>query len=290
MTVSIVRKVGRMADVKIALIQMNVVADKQANLQAALQAIADCARQGAQIISLPEMFCCPYRTNNFPVYAEKQGGPVWSALAAAAHDSGITLVGGSMPEVDEAGKVYNTCYVFDPAGRQIGRHRKMHMFDIDVAGGQRFKESDTLTPGNEVTVVDTPFGRVGVSVCYDLRFPELARLMALRGAKIFIIPGAFNMTTGPAHWEMLFRARAVDNQVYTLGCAPARDPQASSVSYGNSLAVSPWGEVIARLGAESGVLFADLDLERVEQVRGQLPLLKQRRTDLYELVDITVNV
>ena len=193
-----------MANVKIALIQMNVVADKQANLQVALQAIADCARQGAQIISLPEMFCCPYRTENFPVYAEKQGGPLWSALAAAARDNRVHLVGGSMPEVDQAGQVYNTCYIFDSSGRQIGRHRKMHMFDIDIPGGQKFKESDTLTPGNEITVVDTPFGWVGVSVCYDLRFPELARLMALRGAKIFIVPGAFNMTTGPAHWETAF--------------------------------------------------------------------------------------
>ena len=277
----------RMATVKISLIQMNVVADKQANLGVALREIAACAHQGAQIVSLPEMFCCPYQTENFPVYAEKQGGPLWSALSAAARDNRVTLVGGSMPEVDEAGRVYNTCYIFDPAGRQIGRHRKMHMFDIDIPGGQHFKESDTLTPGSEVTVVETTFGRVGVSVCYDLRFPELARLMALRGAKIFIVPGAFNMTTGPAHWEMLFRARAVDNQVYTLGCAPARDPQAGYVSYGNSLVVSPWGEVMARLGAESGVLTADLDLERVNQVRGQLPLLKQRRTDLYELTDLT---
>ena len=111
--------------------------------------------------------------------------------------------------------------------------------------------------------------------------------MALDGAKIFIIPGAFNMTTGPAHWEMLFRARAVDNQVYTLGCAPARDPQASYVSYGNSLVVTPWGEVTPRLGAEEGLLMADLDLDRVEKVRAQLPLLKQRRTDLYELTDRT---
>ena len=276
-----------MANVKIALIQMMVTADKQANLRAAVEAVADCARRGAQIISLPEMFCCPYQTENFPLYAEKQGGPVWSALSAAAQQNRAYLVGGSMPEVDEAGKVYNTCYIFDPGGQQIGRHRKMHMFDIDISGGQRFKESDTLTPGNEVTVVETAFGRVGVSVCYDLRFPELARLMALRGAKIFVVPGAFNMTTGPAHWEMLFRARAVDNQVYTLGCAPARDPQAGYVSYGNSLAVSPWGEVIARLGAEAGVLWADLDLARVEEVRGQLPLLKQRRTDLYELKGLT---
>ena len=278
-----------MTTVKIALIQMKVVEDKQANLRVALQAIAGCARQGAQIVSLPEMFCCPYQTRNFPIYAEKQGGLVWSGLAAAARDNQVYLVGGSMPEVDDAGRVYNACFIFDPQGRQIGRHRKMHMFDIDVPGGQKFKESDTLTPGNEVTVVDTAFGRVGVCVCYDLRFPELARLMVLRGARIFVVPGAFNMTTGPAHWEILFRARAVDNQVYTLGCAPARDPQAGYVSYGNSLAVSPWGEVIARLGAEAGVLWADLDLERVEQVRGQLPLLKQRRTDLYELKELSGN-
>ena len=180
-----------MATVKISLIQMNVVADKQANLRAALRQIAVCAGQGAQIVSLPEMFCCPYQTENFPVYAEQQGGPLWSGLAAAARDNRVYLVGGSMPEVDESGRVYNTCYIFDPAGRQIGRHRKMHMFDIDIPGGQHFKESDTLTPGSQVTVVDTAFGRVGVSVCYDLRFPELARLMALRGAKIFIVPGAF---------------------------------------------------------------------------------------------------
>lgn len=198
-----------MAKVKIALIQMNVLADKQANLRTALQAIASCAQQGAQIVSLPEMFCCPYRTENFPVYAEKQGGPLWTGLAAAARDNRVVLVAGSMPEVDEGGRVYNTCYIFDPAGRQIGRHRKVHMFDIDIPGGQKFKESDTLTPGNEITVVDTPLGRVGVSVCYDLRFPELARLMALRGAKIFIIPGAFNMTTGPAHWEMLLDRKSV---------------------------------------------------------------------------------
>jgi len=270
-----------MSTVRMALIQMKVTADKAANLQAAVRAVGECARQGAQIVALPEMFNCPYHTQNFPRYAEPQGGPAWAALAEAARRHRVVLVGGSMPEVDAAGRVYNTCYIFDRAGEQIGKHRKVHMFDIDVQGGQQFRESDTLTPGNQVTLVDTEFARLGVSVCYDLRFPELARLMALGGAKIFVVPGAFNMTTGPAHWELLFRARAVDNQVFTLGCAPARDERASYVSYANSMAVSPWGEVIARLGTEEGILTVDLDLAQVERVRRELPLLQQRRTDLY---------
>jgi omega-amidase len=272
-----------MSSVRIGLIQMRVVENKQANLRTALERIAECARQGAQIVSLPEMFCCPYHTANFPVYAEAQGGPAWSALSAAARASQVTLVGGSMPEVDAAGRVYNTCYVFDPAGVQVGKHRKVHMFDIAIPGKQTFRESDTLTPGDSWTVVDTPFCKLGVAVCYDLRFPELARLMVQEGARVFVIPGAFNMTTGPAHWEVLFRARAVDNQVFALGCAPTRDENASYVSYANSLVVTPWGEVTQRLGAEEGLLLADLDLDQVDRVRAELPLLKQRRTDLYEV-------
>jgi predicted amidohydrolase len=284
------RQAGMANIVRVGLIQMRVVEFKQANLKAAADWIDECARQGAQIVALPEMFNCPYATRNFPRYAERQGGPGWHILSQAARRNKVTLVGGSMPEVDDGGEIYNTCYIFDRDGKQIGKHRKVHMFDIDVEGGrglqvpeggQRFKESETLSPGDHWTVVETEACKLGVSVCYDLRFPELARKMALDGAKVFIIPGAFNMTTGPAHWEILFRARAVDNQVFTLGCAPARDPNASYVSYGNSLVVSPWGEVTHRLGAEEGLLLADLDLDLVEKVRAELPLLKQRRTDLY---------
>jgi len=265
---------------------MRVTADKAGNLTAAGDWVSRCAGEGAALVVLPEMFCCPYDTAAFPQYAEPEGGPAWQALADAARQAKVYLVGGSMPEVDPAGRIYNTCYIFDPRGRQIGKHRKMHLFDIDVAGGQRFRESDTLSPGSQVTVVDTEFGRLGVAICYDLRFPELARLMALRGAKILVYPGAFNMTTGPAHWEFLFRTRALDNQVYLLGCAPARDESAGYVSYANSLAASPWGHVLARLGAEEDRLLAELDLDEVERVRRQLPFLQHRRTDVYRLVEL----
>lgn len=264
-----------------ALIQMPVTGDKAHNLRTARAWIAECAAQGATLVMLPEMFCCPYASSAFPQYAEPAGGPTWQMLAEAAGENRVVLVGGSLPERDEVGRIFNTCFIFDPQGRQIGRHRKMHLFDIDVTGGQRFKESDTLSPGSEVTVVDTDFGRLGVAICYDLRFPELARLMALQGAKLLAYPGAFNMTTGPAHWEILFRTRALDNQVFMLGCAPARDETAGYVSYGHSLAVSPWGRVINQLGPEAGCLLVEMDLDEVERVRRELPVLQHRRRDVY---------
>lgn len=277
-----------MAKAPVALIQMRVMEDKAANLQTARNWIERCASEGALLVMLPEMFCCPYDSSVFPKYAEPQGGPAWQMLSECARQAKITLVGGSMPEVDDSGRIYNTCYIFDPQGRQIGKHRKMHLFDIDVratasSSGQRFRESDTLSPGDQVTVVDTPVGRLGVAICYDLRFPELARLMVMRGAKILAYPGAFNMTTGPAHWEILFRTRALDNQVYLLGCAPARDITARYISYGHSIIVSPWGSPVAELDDREAHLLAEIDLEEVERVRRELPLLKHRRTDVYDV-------
>ena len=274
-----------MTKILTALIQMRVTADKAENLHAAGAWIDRCAAEGAALVMLPEMFCCPYDSTAFPKYAEPEGGLAWQTLSDAARRAHIYLVGGSMPEIDPAGQVYNTCYIFDPRGQQIGKHRKMHMFDIDVSGGQRFRESDTLSAGNQVTVVETEFGKVGVAICYDLRFPELARLMALQGAKILAYPGAFNMTTGPAHWEILYRTRAMDNQVFILGCAPARDVTAGYISYAHSLVASPWGSILAQLEDGEGRLLAELDLDEVERVRRELPLLQHRRTDVYELVE-----
>ena len=186
-----------------------------------------------------------------------------------------------MPEVDEEGHVYNTAYVFDRTGQQIAKHRKMHLFDIDVEG-QYFKESDTLSPGNQVTVFETEFCKMGICICYDFRFPELSRLMVEQGAKIILVPGAFNMTTGPAHWELLFRQRAVDNQVYAVGTAPARDERASYHSWGHSIVTDPWGNVVTQMDEKEHVVLTEIDLDKVEKIREQLPLLKQLRRDVYE--------
>ena len=168
-------------------------------------------------------------------------------------------------------------------GTQRAKHRKVHLFDIDVAGGQRFFESDTLSPGQQYTLVDTPFGKLGVAICFDVRFAELFRILALEGAQLIVVPAAFNMTTGPAHWELLFRARALDNQCFVAGCAPARDETAGYVSYAHSLVCDPWGRVQAQAEAEPELLICDIDLSETDAVRAQLPVLRARRTDLYQL-------
>lgn len=250
-----------------------------AHIRALVSAIPDGA---ADLIMLPEMWNGPYEAARFPTFAEPEGSPSRQFLSALAKERRVYLCGGSIAE-REGERVYNTAYVFDPEGIQIAKHRKMHLFDIDVKGGQRFFESDTLSPGNTVTVFPTAFCTMGLCICYDLRFPELARLMVDAGAKVLLVPAAFNMTTGPAHWELLFRARAVDNQVYTVGVAPARDPDASYQSWGHSIVCSPWGEVLLQMDEKEGVAVTELDLDRVEQVRSAVPVLHQRRTDVYRL-------
>ena len=273
---------------KIALIQLRVDDSKQNNLDRACAFIAQSKQGGADMAILPEMFCCPYENKYFPEYAEPEGGETWEKCSRLAADHGIYLVSGSMPERDEEGRIYNTSYVFDRNGHQIGKHRKMHLFDIDVKGGQYFKESDTLTPGDQVTVFDTEFGKMGLCICYDFRFPELARLMVDKGAQVIIVPAAFNMTTGPLHWELMFRQRAVDNQVYTIGAAPARDLNAGYHSWAHSIAVDPWGKVFMEMDEKPDVKVVELELDEVKKVREQLPLLKHRRGDIYALTTFSL--
>ena len=267
---------------RIALIQMPVTADRAKNIQTACEKIREAVQNGADFAVLPEMFCCPYQNDCFRAYGEAEHGPAQTVLSALAAELGIYIVGGSIPELAK-GNVYNTSYVYGRRGELLAKHRKAHLFDIDVAGGQRFMESDTLSPGNDVTTFETEFGTMGLCICFDLRFEELARCMCLRGAKVIFVPAAFNMTTGPAHWELLFRQQAVDNQCFTVGVSPARDETAGYVAYGNSIAVDPWGTVLCRAGAEETTLYADLDFARLEAVRQQLPILSARRTDLYEV-------
>ena len=272
-----------MEKIKSAAIQMSTVADKMENVRTVKTYLEKIKDENPDFVILPEMFCCPYQTENFPIYAEKEGGPVWQQLSGYAKQYGIYLIGGSMPEKDAEGNVYNTSYIFDREGKQIGKHRKVHLFDIDVKGGQTFKESDTLTAGDSDTVFDTEFGKMGVMLCFDIRFPELSRMMVNDGARIVFVPAAFNMTTGPAHWELSFRTRALDNQIYMVGCAPARDVSAGYISWGHSIVTDPWGRVIDMLDEKKGILLAELDMDYEEQVREELPLLKSRRKDMYKL-------
>ena len=231
---------------------------------------------------LPEMFCCPYENRAFRPYGEPLGGPAQQAVSALARELGIWIIAGSLPEL-EGERVYNTAFVYDDTGRQVARHRKMHLFDISVEGGQSFRESDTLSPGNDVTVFDSPWGKLGLCICFDLRFEELARVMTLQGAQAIFVPAAFNMTTGPAHWELLFRQRAVDNQLFTIGTSPARNEQETYGAWGHSVICDPWGSVLHQCGAGEELAVTTLDLKRVESVRRQLPILSARREDVYSI-------
>jgi len=266
--------------VRAAMLQMNVVRDKSENLRHARELLLQLAGADVDLAVLPEMFCCPYANECFRSYGEEAGGEAWQMLSRTAAELGIYLVGGSIPEL-EGERVYNTSFVFDRTGHQIARHRKAHLFDINVTDGQYFRESDTLSHGNEITVFDTDFGRVGLCICFDMRFQELVKAMGDHGAELIVVPAAFNMTTGPAHWELMFRQRAVDNQLFTMGVAPARNERESYVSYANSILADPWGTVIARAGSGEEVLVAEIDLKRCESVRQQLPIRNARRNELY---------
>lgn len=268
---------------RVAAFQMHTSADKMENIREMGRYLERLGKGEADFVLLPEMFCCPYQTENFPVYAEEEGGPVWQQLSAYAKNYEIYLIAGSVPERDESGNIYNTSYIFDRNGIQIGKHRKVHLFDIQVAGGQHFKESDTLNAGDKITVFDTEFGRMGVCICYDIRFPEMIRLMADAGAQMVFVPAAFNMTTGPAHWELSFRMRALDNQIYLMGCAPKRDAETGYTSWGHTILTDPWGRVVGQLDENEGILKAEIDPQYENAVREQLPLLKHRRQDLYRL-------
>jgi len=270
---------------KLAVIQMGVGFDKKNNLEVMEGYIKRAGEAGADIAILPEMFNCPYSNDYFRDYAEESGGETYTALSQAASSNNIYIVGGSIPEL-EGDDVYNTSFVFDRNGREIARHRKVHLFDIDVKGGQRFFESETLKAGEDITVFETEFGKMGLVICFDLRFPEICRLMALKGAKVLFAPAAFNMTTGPLHWEILFRLRAVDNQLFTVGASSARDEKGVYISYGNSIAVDPWGRVLYRADAQEEMGIVELDLGEIEKAREQLPLISAMRNDVYRIEEV----
>lgn len=269
---------------RLALVQLAVTASKQDNLTRAAKLIKEAASNGANIVALPECFNSPYGTSYFPEYAEPIPGPSTKTLAQSAKENNIFLIGGSIPEKDGS-KLYNTCTVYNPNGDLITKHRKVHLFDIDVPGKIRFQESETLSPGSSFSICDTPLCKIGIGICYDIRFAEMAQIYAKNGCKLLIYPGAFNMTTGPAHWELLARARALDNQLYVATVSPARDENASYVAWGHSSVVSPWGEVIATTGHEENVVYVDIDLGLVDQIRGQIPISVQRRDDMYEVTE-----
>jgi predicted amidohydrolase len=268
---------------KVGVCQLRVKPDKQANLHKAGVLVERAVKLGAKLVVLPEMFNCPYSTEAFPEYAEAlPSGPTACALSRMARAHKITLVGGTLPE-RQGKKIFNTATVFDPAGRLIARHRKIHLFDVNLKGAV-MHESGTLSPGNALTVFPTPFGLMGLLVCYDARFPEIFRLLQHRDVTAVVMPAAFSAVTGAAHWHALLRMRAIDNQVYLIAASPARNPKEAYKVFGHSLVADPYGVILAEAGTVETVITADLDPARLKDVRARLPLLLHRRTDLYSVV------
>lgn len=269
---------------KVALIQLSAGSDKAENLKKVASRVAEAAGNGAKLVMLPECFNSPYAVTAFPQYAESiPDGETSTLLSKLAKDTKTFLIGGSIPEVKD-GKYYNTNICFDPTGKLIAQHRKVHLFDIDVPGKIKFKESEILTGGDKATVFEIEgFGNVGLGICYDIRFPELAAIAARQhNAFAMLYPGAFNTTTGPLHWQLLARARAVDNQFYVLACSPARDMSASYHAYGHSHVIDPWGNVVSEAQEGEEIVYAELEPEPIEETRRGIPISFQRRFDVYK--------
>lgn len=267
--------------IKLALCQNIATGDRWETLDRVERLVKEAAARGADFAVLPEMFICPYSARYFQAEAILGHEEITARLAALARQYSMYVVGGSIPEMEDY-CCYNSCFVFDRAGRQIARHRKVHLYDADVLG-MHVRESASFRPGNDITVFDTEFGPMGVAICYDLRFPEMFRAMARRGAKLIFVPAQFNLSSGPKHWDLLLRARAVDYQVFVAGAQAARNPEVRYQCWGHSAVYDPAGQCVARGGEEEGPVFAELDLERVTEEQALLPIQKALRRDLYSV-------
>ena len=264
-----------------AAVQMTSGPEVEANLAAAGRWIAEAAAAGARLVVLPENFSLmPRAEADRLAAAEADGrGPVQDFLAAAAARHRLWLVGGTLPLAAAAARVHSACLVYDPRGRRAARYDKLHLFDARVAEGEHYRESAHVAPGEGPVLVHTDFGRLGLAVCYDLRFPELFRRLAARGAEFFVLPAAFTVPTGRAHWEILVRARAVENTAYLVAAGQWGRHASGRRTYGDSLIVDPWGVVLARRPEGEGLAVAALDPARLAEVRRRLPVLRHRRLE-----------
>jgi deaminated glutathione amidase len=258
--------------------QMTSGADKARNLQTATKLIRKAAGLGATFVGVPENFSWMGPEPERPNAAEPLDGPTLSQMAELARELRVSLLAGSVLETGApGGRLFNTSVLFGPDGGRLGVYRKIHLFDVDIGDGASYRESEAVAPGTEVVTVDSPAGRVGMSVCYDVRFPELYRRCAADGATLLTVPASFTLMTGKDHWEVLLRARAIENQAYLLAPAQWGQHSAKRQTYGRSMIIDPWGVVVARCSDGEGVCVAELDPELLARIRSSLPSLKNRR-------------
>ena len=258
----------------------------------AQELIEEAATSGAQVIVLPEMFICNYDMKSFeenaePIvnFKEDEESTAAKMMSKAAKDNNVYIIGGSIPEKREDGRIYNTCACFNKNGDLAAKYSKAHLFDIDIPGRAVFKESDFFTAGTSFALFDTEYCRFGLGICYDLRFPDFSQVLCREmGAEFLIFPAAFTKHTGGLHWDILRKGRAVDNQIFIGLCSPARpDDESRYQAYGHSCVLDPWGKVLEECEHEEDVIYADIDLGIIDESRTQIPCYTQRRTDLYQL-------
>ena len=267
---------GLPANIRVAAVQMVSTPRLDENLATAGRLVADAVAQGAGLVALPEYFPIMGLSDGDKVKVREVdgSGPIQEFLVETARRHGVWLVAGSLPLVArDPGKVLNSCLVYDPSGKRAARYDKIHLFGFQK-GTESYNESATIEAGKVPVAFETPFGRVGLSICYDLRFPELYRAMG--GCDLHIIPAAFTETTGRAHWEVLLRARAIENQCYVLAIGQGGKHENGRETHGNSMLIDPWGEMLDRKAKGEGVVIGNLDHARIAEIRASLPALKHR--------------
>ena len=263
--------------IRMASVQMVSTPRVEDNLQTLNRLVRGAAAEGAQLVALPEFFPMIGATDEarLAIRETSQGGPLQKFLSDLAKELGIFLVGGSIPMAGaDASRALNSTLVFDPTGQQVCRYDKMHLFGFK-AGAESYDESLSIEAGNQPVAFDAPFARIGLSICYDLRFPEYFR--ALGPVDILVLPAAFTATTGEAHWEVLLRARAIENQCYVIASAQGGRHETGRKTWGHSMIIDPWGEIVSVLPTGEGWVCADFNRQRLETVRHRLPALKHRR-------------
>jgi nitrilase len=266
---------------KVAIVQLVSGKDWQANLQRCAEHIGQAAEQGARLVLLPENFAVFDTGQLLERGAQERttAGPIRRFLAEQSRLHGVWLVAGSLPILaDDGQRVRAASLVLDDQGVERARYDKIHLFDVEVADSQgRYRESDQIEPGEQLVLVDTPVGRLGLSICYDLRFPELYQRLVALGAELFSVPAAFTKVTGQAHWQVLLRARAIENQCFVLAANQGGRHSAKRETYGHSMVIDPWGDILGCHADGEGLLLVDIDLEQLRQRRRQMPVLKHRR-------------
>lgn len=268
---------------KIALVQMNTKQDKEKNLKDITNFISEAAESGAELVSLPEYCTYMGKDEDKSKHAEAiPDGRTSTLLKDLAKKYSIFIHVGSILEEHSEDKSYNTSFIVNPKGEVIGKYQKIHLFDIEIEGVSKYMESKSILNGSSPQVVDLPIGKAGLSICYDMRFPELYRGYALEGAKVLFIPAAFTRYTGMLHWELILRARAVENQCFVIAAGQFGENLPGKECYGSSMVVDPWGMVISRASEGTGVIYANLDMSLVDKARTSIPSLQNRKPEFYK--------